>query len=169
MGSIEMIILEGCDASGKSTLLSHLAQKFRLTITRSFGKPQSSNDIEDYHKWLRFCPFPLILDRHPAISELIYGPVIRNHTHGSFSFAQSVANSTFLVFCCPPIEVVQSGLMNNSQMSGVPEKIVQLYQSYQSLMDSLIPSFVYDYTDRHQLPLLEERVYDYLASVKRNI
>ena len=164
-----MIILEGCDASGKTTLLNHLAERFKLAIVRSRGKPQTDIDIVRYNAWASSCPQPLILDRHPAISDLVYGPIIRGHSPAKPQYAQFVANTNFLVFCQPPLEVVKANIHNEVQMEGVAEKLDRLYLGYVALMETLSPRFIYDYTNRNHLSQLEEQVHDYLAATSRDL
>lgn len=161
-----MIILEGCDAAGKTTVLMHLAQKFKLAINRSYYRATQAHEIVDYHNWIRSCPQRLILDRHPAISDLVYGPILRGYTPSTMRFARSVNNTSFVIFCSPPLQTIQANLHNEEQLEGVDKNLLAIYHAYEDLMETLAPSFTYDYTDRSQLPLLEERVSDYLRSTR---
>lgn len=72
-----MIIIEGHDASGKSTLAEYLSSTLELPIQESEGPPQSIEEMtERVNKYLNG-PEDVIYVRHPIISERIYGPIIR--------------------------------------------------------------------------------------------
>ena len=75
-----MIIVEGPDNSGKSTLIQALASQLKLPMARTYRMPQTEEDIQRWHNWANAAPHPLILDRHPAISDLIYSPLQQKYT-----------------------------------------------------------------------------------------
>ena len=163
-----MIIVEGCDNSGKSTLIQEMAETLKLAIARSYGRPRSLNDILNYQYWLAQCPQPLIIDRHPAISDLVYGPIIRHHTPAILQDAQELAslNTTYLVYCRPPYATMTSSLTTRPQMDGVLTQFSALSKAYDELMDTLQPHFTYDFTQPHHF---EELVNDYRQFAERNL
>jgi len=70
-----MIVLEGPDASGKSTLAEKMAKHMRLPLITN-TKPTSAEELNarcERYLGIRHAVF----DRHPAVSENIYGPVLR--------------------------------------------------------------------------------------------
>lgn len=68
------IVLEGADATGKSTLASYLSKHLHRPIIESDGPPKSKDELNERIE--RF----LALDghiccRHPVVSQMIYGPL----------------------------------------------------------------------------------------------
>lgn len=71
-----MIVIEGMDNSGKSTLARKLAEHIGLVIQESEGPPRSPEEMNervDHYQSLGNYLFV----RHPCVSEAIYGPRIR--------------------------------------------------------------------------------------------
>ena len=141
-----MIIIEGCDNTGKSTLILSLATDLRMATARSTGRPGSERAIQDYHSWCEDCPQKLILDRHPALSDLVYGSLLRNHTHSDLGLAHRVVEDHFLIYCRPPTSKVIANILDREQMEGVTANAIKLLQGYDDLMSLLQPDFTYDYT-----------------------
>lgn len=70
-----MIVIEGMDNSGKSTLAEKIAKQMGLQIQESEGPPLSAEEINarvDKYSYMK--PRPLFV-RHPCISNAIYGQV----------------------------------------------------------------------------------------------
>ena len=160
----KLVIIEGCDNSGKSTLIQSLASDLRVATARSFGKPRNYRDILEYHSWASLCPQPLVLDRHPAISDLIYGPIIRGKTHGDANLATHCLEESFLIYCRPPNAIIGQGVSDRPQMEGVVDNLHKISRSYDLWMAALSPQFRYDYTNPEHYSQLKEKVSDYLTS-----
>ena len=158
-----MIIVEGIDNSGKSTLILQLQETFRIPAIRSGMRPTSQKDITHYHNWCAASPTPLILDRHPVISDQVYGLILRGYSPSNPSLAQLLRQDHFLVFCHPSFKVVSQSIHERDQMDGVEEQLHSLYIAYRDLMDQLEPDFIYDYTNPHSLPALVNQLTHYLA------
>jgi broad-specificity NMP kinase len=77
-----LIVIEGPDGSGKSTLAQRLRDECdrymwflrASTYPRDLLELQGAVDLLHYAKMMRF---PTVTDRHPIISEMIYGHVRR--------------------------------------------------------------------------------------------
>ena len=74
-----MIIITGVDNSGKTTLATHLSNKFHIPIIDRYHElpPQ---DYDDWYRWVVGVldrDYELIADRF-YLDELVYGPVVRN-------------------------------------------------------------------------------------------
>lgn len=70
-----MIIIEGLDATGKSTLAAAIHNLTGWPIQTSEGPEKKPGEIIDRcHRYLKLPDFT-IFDRHPIISQSIYGPV----------------------------------------------------------------------------------------------
>lgn len=149
-----MIIVEGMDNTGKTTLIEQLSKALRIPTARTGTYPREIRDISHWSNWAAACPWPLILDRHPAISDLVYGPIIRKGTCSTPEMAQAARRNNFLIYCCPPISEVISTFHVREQMKGTHENLRALYQEYDSLMAELSPDFYYNYLNPHHYDAL---------------
>jgi alpha-ketoglutarate-dependent taurine dioxygenase len=142
-----LIILEGPDGGGKTTLAStlRLAIDDYLWIIRTNSKPHHPYEMVEIADWLKKVPPRLILvcDRHPYISEEIYDPVLRSgrpmiteSQAGMMALANYLAD-VLIVYCRPPEEVLEVSSKKNVQMEGVNENLGQLISAYDRLMRAL--------------------------------
>lgn len=69
------IIVEGPDNSGKTTLVNFIAPRMGFQIVKGEGPPASAEEWVERMK--RPSPTYAIFDRHTAVSEPIYGPILR--------------------------------------------------------------------------------------------
>jgi hypothetical protein len=157
-----MIILEGMDSTGKTTLIHKLASGFNLPIIKSY-KPKNMDDIKEFHAYAIMSPRTPLLDRHPAISDLVYGPICRGQTPSSIELAIHCTENKFLVYCDPGYSAILDTLNNEEQMVGVHTHSHELYQSYHELMEQLSPNFIYDWRNPRSLSALITNLTHYLA------
>lgn len=145
---LKHIIVEGCDGSGKTTLVNKLTKSFKWPIharsSTSIGGPVPDvdqwalDDVNTMHK-----QEPSIYDRHPCISEPIYAPIVRHVPPiGKFqdeAFTTTVreiaAQYAVLVVCLPPFSFVRRNVFDegpgvNGQMIGVQDNLHALYNAY---------------------------------------
>lgn len=98
-----MIIVTGCDNTGKSTLIKHISEKFHIPVAERFKPlpPEGPNDYGRWYAWVK-CQFnkkeELIYDRL-FIDELVYGPV-RRKGYG-ISIAKMAELSTMMLMKQP--------------------------------------------------------------------
>lgn len=142
-----MIILEGPDGGGKTTLLEQLSAHYttiqvneRASTSGAQGGPVA--DLyewahRDVHSWrdadLRF------YDRHPFVSEYIYGPAVRGHVDPRFfttPLRRRVQHRALLVLCLPPLEAVRASVSAERDMAGVATHIDTIWHLYASLRAS---------------------------------
>lgn len=164
----EMIILEGPDGGGKTTLLKRLCEDTRLP-----AHPRASDSltgpVADLYGWTKndlktWDSQPLsIYDRHPLTSEHIYGPTVRGQARPGFEMKNKelaylrrfFRDHILLIVCLPPIGVVRENITNDpNQMRGVVENIDYIYDCYR-MMPLIWPLSchvaMYDYTvDEHK-------------------
>jgi len=153
-----MIIVEGMDNSGKSTLIEHLGKELCLPTARSNYVRANQSEVREWANWANASPRPLIVDRHPAISDLIYGKIIRGFTHSSESFAQEMRARHFLIYCSPPLHCIKESFGEREQMKGTHKNLETLYYAYEELMDRIKPDFFYDYNNPQHLVALTNQV-----------
>jgi len=73
LSAYEVVILEGCDGTGKTTLAAALATAHGYTVMHSDRTPPGV-DLAARYRSILAIPGKLVLDRS-FISELVYGPV----------------------------------------------------------------------------------------------
>ena len=154
MDETQMIIVEGMDNTGKSTLIEALGKEFKIPTARGNMAGAKMDQMVRWINWAGACPKPLILDRHPAISDLVYGNILKGSSESSVEFAQKSREGNFLIYCCPPLESIEKSFSERPQMKGTHENLLALYIAYESLMEKLSPDFYYDWRNPKHLSAL---------------
>ena len=170
-----MIIVEGLDGSGKTTLVKHLYEELKLNL-----RPRFSTSLGGPHEDL----FDLVrkdfehgvgvdhlYDRHPIISEIVYGSIIRGK-FDSRLIGEEMQNwlreaNPLLVMCAPPGKEMVKNIMEGDHMPGVKENIVPLMNGYSVAMLSWnYPMIHWDYIN-HDIEDLTVKVMDYVHRFTR--
>lgn len=163
-----MLIVEGPDGGGKSTLIAELQGQLDIAVMPKAAKSDLGPDTKQLRTWVDrdlSTPnhAPHLYDRYPLISEPIYGPLIRGHMADGFSdlawFASRCSmvreRSTAVVFCLPPFEVVRTNIFLHHDTStkhqrGVRMKARAIYEQYvvRCALEAQAGTtvFVWDYT-----------------------
>lgn len=93
-----LIILEGPDNSGKSTLAQYIAQHMHRTIVASEGPEKWPGEINErvrrYHQHR-----DVIFDRHPCVSQPIYGQIRKNTMIEPELLREFYADAPIFVYC----------------------------------------------------------------------
>jgi GTPase SAR1 family protein len=175
------LLIEGPDGSGKSTLIRQFTERFPVPVhpraCTSTGGPVDNlcdwamNDIAEQDKnsgWLGadgHTPTTQLYDRHPGISELVYGPICRDKVAVGFDnwgnrdeILHGIQRNMFIIWCLPPAKVVANNVMKqvDNHMSGVASNISAIYSAYR--LWTMIyhgGSFVYDYTNDSHAKIIE--------------
>lgn len=165
-----MIIIEGMDNTGKSTIAKYLSRKFNLTLIKSPKK--RDNIVANCLELMERNP-QVVLDRFGVISEMVYGPIIR----GKNAFDSKSINHEFylgrlvdckpLILFCRPHEKYIFDFGSTTQMKGVISHKNELLEAYDNLMIRLaqIPSLlvsIYDYNLLDSKSFAELSVKNYL-------
>lgn len=141
-----MVIVEGMDNSGKTTLVRQLSEDCRLLVMNNRRRPKTRQDILDYVAGVVPLAqrFPVILDRFAPISEPIYGPICRNTellTRDDISqcllrVTAEQPKPAVIIYCRPrATTILQFGPI--PQMEGVIENGRALLQAYDETMKKL--------------------------------
>jgi thymidylate kinase len=173
-----MIILEGPDGSGKTTLLDNLKRRYNVPVhprfSTSVGGPLdnlSARVSRDMHIWdNNQCE---LFDRHPFISEFIYGPIIRGHVKDELDSLNMMAlrakfmREALIILCLPPVDVVKANVLYHpgDHMAGVEQNIIEIYEKYQQIQwrwPNSINLVWYDYT-MHDLDYVYQRIEEHRA------
>lgn len=154
-----MIILEGPDGGGKTTLLKELSDHYFSIPVHDRASEGVSGPVKDLFTWahkdigswrdkqLHF------YDRHPLVSEYIYGPVVRGTMDPRFHtthLRRRLAQRSLVIVCLPPLDAVRASVSAERDMPGVTTHIDAIWHLYASLRASW-PStsgiVFYDYTE----------------------
>lgn len=176
-----LVILEGMDNTGKTTLAAKLHEALDFPIT----KPPSYNKVfkqgakaqdacffwneqifKETKRGNQPC-YSYIFDRHQLISTPVYEPVLfkQNHLimHSQFGRLcyQFADNMPLIVYCRPPDEKILD-FGEREQMTGVREQGIALLNRYEVVMAQLVQSgfdvLKYDYTKAGATEKLIEQV-----------
>lgn len=158
-----MIILEGPDGGGKTTLLEDLREQYPSIPVhdRASSSGADGGPVVDLFDWV-LIDVPTwssqelsFYDRHPLVSEYIYGPIIRGTMDPRFHTTphlRRLMRRALTIVCLPPLEVVRASVSAERDMSGVTTHIDAIWHSYASLRafwSSTVGIVHYDYT-RHE-------------------
>lgn len=164
-----IVIVEGMDGTGKTTLVQQLAHRLGVQPRKYVGSLGPSDDYrlalvsrtrseitELEITFVKGGSVKRLYDRFPLISEAVYGPILRGHNcFGGLYYplrSRLLALKTVIVYCRPNRDVIQVNVQQAPQMSGVPEHFGELLDAYDKLFveltDSPVNSYitVYDYT-----------------------
>ena len=142
-----LIIVEGMDNSGKTTLVQRLSEDIKLLVMNNKRKPRDEAEMRDYLRLVNHVQwhFPTILDRLCTISEPIYGclrksgPVI-TPARADWHLLELKAMNPLIIYCRPP-EATIFNWGDRPQMEGVIENGQALLKAYDESMDRMAPQF----------------------------
>ncbi len=172
-----MIIVEGMDNSGKTTLVEKLHKEYNLSVIKSSG-PKDMSQLESaiYDSIERFKNGDIVIyDRHPIISEHVYGPVLRNkNLLENLARKKRIWDDFFrvepmIIYCRPPIERIRN-YGEREQMDGVKENTELLTHAYDIVMnkirDHYRKNFIHYNFEKHKDEDIFKEVKYYLIDTK---
>lgn len=156
-----MIVIEGCDGTGKTTLVNSLVQDLHLNVG-----PRGTANRDELYKVTREDTYtalaravgawgsPEIWDRLGPFSDPIYARVMGRDV--AFTLDElKYCESIFKVLRCPvilcsvPLEVAEANQEQSHQMEGVSDNFKYIWEMYNTLRDRMLETypnfFVYDY------------------------
>lgn len=143
-----MIILEGMDNSGKSTL----AAKFGLEVVHPGPAPKSYGEEQGFlDSQLRDARLPIVMDRVTCISSQVYKRKVFDNRYMDYLRQMVGTPHCLIVYCRPPDNVVLNFDTHNVKAHDTPEHLArvkanarQYLESYDRLMQR-IPHMLYNY------------------------
>lgn len=167
-----MIIVEGPDNAGKTTLCNALAIEMKKSVVHSPNHKDMLGDTDNWYLWilksLAAADNPdIIYDRHPLISEQVYGPLLRDKNVfsegvGLVLYEAFLRKSPLIIFCCPPTDRI-TDFGSREQLEGVKENALGMVTRYRSFIHELFHHELYqgdvikyDYTSCPIERILEE-------------
>jgi hypothetical protein len=158
-----MLIVEGPDGAGKTTMVNRLEKHLEWPVSpRVVSKEtEGTADLKDWvERNVKKGFQQTIFDRHRLLSEPIYGPVLRGTSQyrefydvswftkqmGMFIQAQPI-----IIYCLPSIETVMLNLVGDDDNLAVVGSIDRIYRGYVSQYAMLSASdytatWLHDYT-----------------------
>lgn len=138
-----LVILEGPDGAGKSTLGTYLASQTGRPLLHSPGVTQGELEMKAWALRMLTSPLrdSLILDRFPLVSELIYGPVLRNKALISRYHPLHTAwhrIPTTLIYCRPPIDVIREAVIAKGESQQLLANLPDIIKNYDQLISELV-------------------------------
>lgn len=135
-----ILIIEGCDGSGKTTLFRNLRYYLNGVFLSSSGPPED-HQLYVETQWIAQVPSQttLVLDRFRLISELVYGPILRERSRVDIDFvAQWIeAFQPRIIFCDPGLHIVKRNVSAEKQLEGVHSNLDKIYGRYHELLPKL--------------------------------
>jgi hypothetical protein len=134
-----MIIIEGPDGAGKTTLAQELSSRYGFRI----GGTRGPNDNVRGRVYSALGAAvagagPIRIYDRLFYSELVYGPILRgrclfspieqNHIHHVLEVLRCP-----IIFCLPDLDVILKNLEQKEHLEGVRENIAAIHASYQDL------------------------------------
>ena len=182
-----MILIEGPDNSGKSTLALQLSKEFGFKLyDRPHGPPKNADELVMRALQLALVQSKknLIVDRHPLIGENVYGPILRGHNMwdekpdyekilGDDLVDKIHKGDVFIIYCRPPREVVLNLKTHQVKDYDTPSHLKALTKKSGEILDCYdenlrtFASHIYDYTEEDSLKNLIKKIRkDYLNERK---
>ena len=181
-----MIIIEGPDNSGKTTLLNKLQVEHKL----GYLVIPHRGPVQRYHELYCNMEYILnvvikrsskryILDRLPLISESIYGPLCRKRDIWVENFEDKIRFTKalitldpFIIYCRPPMENILDMKTHQvkeydteehlAQVNRQKRNIVEAYDNYFYNWYNPYRFFIYDYTNPQHDAELNKLLKEYL-------
>lgn len=152
-----MIIVEGSDGAGKSTLVANLAEDLELGIGQRATKDRSKLYEVTQQDTYTALGAAVKADENPQIwdrlffSEMVYAPIVGRDcefSHEEQVFIKRVlgAMGCPLILCMPPFGVVKKNVEAAEQMEGVKEGLDHIYACYREMSNPAQWVLHYDYT-----------------------
>lgn len=166
-----LIVVEGLDNTGKTTLVQRLAEDHKLLVMNNRKKPASTLEMMVYLDTVRMVSdrHPVMLDRLCTISEPIYG---RLRPQGAVISQALLARhlellaelKPLIIYCRPPTGVILN-FGDRPQMEGVIENATQLLNQYDRSLEQLAKDGFHvvhwDYTN-YNYSWIHDQVSNYL-------
>lgn len=179
-----MILVEGLDNTGKTTLVAHLAEQYpQLQVRPSIGNKHDLKEIrtQAYDEAYRNNPL-MLADRSRIISEWTYNPIL-NKRPIAYPFdvwmsylTRFVHHPHYVIHCWRDLETVGESFDNRDQLEGVGKNLAALNERYNEMMNML--DLLFDLTGSSKavmwynfevdhLDLIHREVEEYLKEVQK--
>jgi thymidylate kinase len=136
----EVVVLEGCDGTGKTTLATALATKHGYTVMH-FGRTPGTIDLAERYRSVLSRPGRIVLDRS-FISELVYGPLRYGRSRLSVTAAAELALQVadrrgVLIHLTGRPDEIAARLQARDGYAPTPEQVAAVINAYQDVFYAL--------------------------------
>ena len=101
------VIFEGPDGGGKSTMAEAFASAMGLSIMHMGGPPETELEMLDrVRRQITASKYPIIFDRTPLLSELVYGKILRGKSVINPQWIRNLHVFDLLVYCRPSNQTI---------------------------------------------------------------
>lgn len=143
-----MIVLEGPDNAGKTTLGKQLSERLGVALHHSSNPKMTYAELRDKMREIINDPRrDAVYDRVPLISEGIYGTILRgvnrfNCHEGNGLWQLFAASNPLIIYCRPTDETINVGLEfkpgeSEDHIAAVRANHLTIAHAYDELMQSL--------------------------------
>lgn len=172
-----MIVVEGPDGAGKTKLVERLEKDLRLPVMPKVVNSEAE-PLVDLKEWVNTTEYkmrrmkdtasPHIFDRHRLVSELIYGPVLRQELEEGFEDLDWLAGALLefysarpvLICALPPWPLILGNVVATNQPKKIQNNWKQIYWSYHCWVAQHRRAItVWDYTTGSYNDLLAEVIH----------
>jgi len=156
-----IIIIEGPDGAGKSTLVDQLSKELGLEVGE-----RATKDRDKLYEVIRQDTYTALGEavraHDPAriwdrlfFSEMVYAPVVGRDCefeHEEIIFVKRVLNAMGcpVIVCLPEWHTVKENVEGTHQMAGVEENLAHIYAAYGTVTSGMSWVIFYDYTDERK-------------------
>lgn len=136
-----MIIIEGPDNAGKSMLAEKLCKELGVPVIHSVrpGKDWTADDTL-YHSTKQLMPTRAILDRVYAVSEYVYGRIIRGKTALEHRHSEALMDFYYrpylTIYCRPDMDTILAN-GDRDQMEGVIDNHRAIVEEYDLVFEEI--------------------------------
>lgn len=172
-----MIIVEGPDGAGKSTLVAAITKAYKLKVGKRATKNRDflyKTTRQDTYTALAGAAKhnlpPVVWDRL-YFSEFAYYRVVGRpcefSPHDQIIVERMIPAVALVIWCLPPFSMVKDNVAKSHQMKGVKKNLYDIYTSYELMFSRAVMSGVgnhvkYDYTRENSVREVQKTVGDYI-------
>lgn len=132
-----IIVLEGPDAAGKSTLAAFLVEMLGLSLRHSGGPGKRPGEIYERVDFMAKDPGPTLYDRHPCISQNLYLDALG--LHGEYVDDERLKrfydSKPFIIYCRPLPDALKRHEMSEHASSQYHKHVERNYDRLTHLYD----------------------------------
>ena len=166
-----MILVEGCDGAGKTTLIRELLHVFNVDVAPRVVEKDTTHSI-DLAKWvdenLAKGFHPTLYDRYRLISEPIYGSVLPRGLASEFADEEWLNSrleklrriQPVIIFCQPGLDEVKKNVEHDLDNEVVAPYVDKLYYRYRNTYQHMLKENPYVVNYHYKVPGTKWSVYE---------